>query len=210
MQAQRSRQRMTDASTVRVPGKAPRWIIPAVKVGLLITDLTLTVSSFFIAFYLREGISPVTSEMPFHLSAAFAPYGALLLFVVAIRLLTLRYCDLYRLRGEFSFVDDGIRVFKAVAIGSLLIVAVAFVYRGGFEFRAFSYARGVFVVDFLLSLVGFTTVRFLVRAVQKFARNRQVNLYTHTCRRTWTRSFAVHPGNEGAPRSWLSSNWSCR
>ena len=40
-------------------------------------------------------------------SDRFAPYGALLVFVVAIRLLSFRYCDLYRVRGEFSFVDDG-------------------------------------------------------------------------------------------------------
>ena len=38
------------------------------------------------------------------------------------------------LRGEFSFVDDGIRIFKATAIGSLLIVAAAFLYRGGLSF----------------------------------------------------------------------------
>ena len=37
-----------------------------------------------------------------------------------IRLLSFRYCDLYRVRGEFSLVDDGIRIFKATAIGSLI------------------------------------------------------------------------------------------
>lgn len=167
---------MTDASAVRVAGKAPRWIVPAVKAGLLLSDLTLTVVSFVLAFFLREGISPLTSFKSLHLSATFKPYAALLLFVIAIRLLALRYYDLYRLRGEFSIVDDAIRVFKAVAIGSLLIVAVAFLYRGGFRFRAFSYARGVFVVDFVLALVSISAVRFIVRAVQGLARKRQINL----------------------------------
>ena len=96
--------------------------------------------------------------------------------MVLIRLLVLRYYDLYRLRGEFSFVDDGIRVFKATAIGSLLIVAAAFLYRGGFHYRAFSYARSVFVLDFLLAFAGFGLVRLFLRTAQTFFRLRGINL----------------------------------
>src|SRR6185369_12684903 len=100
----------------------------------------------------------------------------LLVFVVAIRLLSFRYCDLYRVRGEFSFDDDVTRIFKATAIGSLLIVAVAFLYRGGFQFRAFSYARGVFVADFFFVLIGAGLLRLVMRSVQTFVRSRQINL----------------------------------
>jgi exopolysaccharide biosynthesis polyprenyl glycosylphosphotransferase len=100
----------------------------------------------------------------------------LLLFVVCIRLLSFRYCDLYRVRGEFSLVDDGIRIFKATAIGSLLIVAAAFLYRGGFEFRAFSYARSVFVADFAFVLLSVGLLRLVMRSVQTFVRSRQINL----------------------------------
>ncbi len=142
-----------DASVVRVPGRAPRWIVPAVKVALVIADALAAAGSFMLAFYARERISVFAAEGGFGWSERFAPYGALLVFVVCIRLLSFRYCNLYRVRGEFSFVDDGIRIFKAAAIGSLLIVAAAFLYRGGFEFRAFSYARGVFVADFLFLLI---------------------------------------------------------
>jgi exopolysaccharide biosynthesis polyprenyl glycosylphosphotransferase len=159
---------MIDPSLVRVPGRAPRWIVPAVKVALVIADAVVAALSFMLAFYVREGVSVW--------SAQFAPYAALLVFVVAIRLLSFRYYDLYRVRGEFSFVDDGIRIFKAAAIGSLLIVAVAFLYRGGFEFRAFSYARGVFVVDFFFVLIGVGALRLVMRTVQTFVRSRQINL----------------------------------
>jgi exopolysaccharide biosynthesis polyprenyl glycosylphosphotransferase len=175
VRAESRRQRLTAASAVRVPGRAPRWIVPAVKLLLVIADAGAAAFSFVGAFYLREGASAFApNEVGW--SERFAPYGALLLFVVCIRLLTLRYCDLYRLRGEFSFVDEGMRIFKATAIGSLLIVAVAFLYRGGFEFRAFSYARTVFVVDFFLSLLALGGIRFLMRAVQTFVRTRQINL----------------------------------
>jgi exopolysaccharide biosynthesis polyprenyl glycosylphosphotransferase len=167
---------MIDASRVRVPGRAPRWIVPAVKIALVIADALAAAVSFMLAFYAREGVSVFATEGSFAWSNRFAPYGALLIFVVFIRLLSFRYCNLYRVRGEFSFFDDGIRIFKASAIGSLLIVAAAFLYRGGFEFRAFSYARGVFVADFVFVLVIVGALRFVMRAVQTFVRSRQINL----------------------------------
>jgi exopolysaccharide biosynthesis polyprenyl glycosylphosphotransferase len=150
--------------------------VPTVKVGLVIADALAAGFSFILAFTLREGVSAFAAGGRFAWSEAFAPYGALLLFVVGIRLLSFRYCDLYRVRGEFSFVDDGMRVFKATATGSLLIVAAAFLYRGGFQFRAFSYARSVFVADFVFVLLSVGLIRLFVRSVQTFVRSRQINL----------------------------------
>lgn len=176
MRPERIKKNVVDASTVRVPARAPQWIIPTVKTLLVITDLLIAAGSFLAAFYIRQGTSILQTSNGYHWTKEFAPYGALLLFVVPIRLLTLKYYDLYRLRGEFSFVEDGVRVFKATAIGSLLIVALTFLYRGGFQFRAFSYARSVFVVDFIFALVAYGTVRVLARSAQTFARRRDVNL----------------------------------
>ena len=176
MRAERERERFFDARSVRVPGRAPRWIVPTVKLGLVVADALAAALSFILAFTVREGVSAFAAGSRFGWSEAFAPYGALLLFVVAIRLLSFRYCDLYRVRGEFSFVDDAIRIFKATATGSLLIVAAAFLYRGGFEFRAFSYARGVFVVDFVFVLLSVGLIRLFIRSVQTFVRSRQINL----------------------------------
>jgi exopolysaccharide biosynthesis polyprenyl glycosylphosphotransferase len=169
---------LVEASIVRAPSRAPHWVIPTIKTALLVTDSLLATASFASAYYLREGgaILQPTTTGNFAWSARFAPYGALLLFIILIRVLALRYYDLYRLRGEFSFFDDGIRVFKSTAIGSLLIVAAAFLYRGGFNYRAFSYARSVFVLDFLLALGSFYSVRLLVRSAQTFFRLRGVNL----------------------------------
>lgn len=169
---------LIEASIVRAPSRAPHWVIPTIKTTLFAIDSLIAALSFAAAFYLREagGIFAQTPSGTFAWSARFAPYGALLLFVVLIRVLALRYYDLYRLRGEFSFFDDGIRVFKSTAIGSLLIVAAAFLYRGGFNYRAFSYARSVFVLDFLIALASFYTIRLLVRSAQTFFRARGVNL----------------------------------
>jgi exopolysaccharide biosynthesis polyprenyl glycosylphosphotransferase len=176
MRAEPVKTAVVEPSIVRVSSRAPRWVMPLVKAALVLTDAVIAASSFAVAFYLREGAPIFRQTSDFSWSERFAPYGALVLFVVAIRLLALRYYDLYRLRGEYSFVDDGIRVFKATAIGSLLIVAAAFLYRGGFNYRAFSYARSVFVLDFIIALASFQTVRLLLRGAQTFFRLRGINL----------------------------------
>jgi exopolysaccharide biosynthesis polyprenyl glycosylphosphotransferase len=178
MKAEQVKESLNDPRAVRVGARAPGWVIPLVKAALIVADLSLAALSFLAAFHLREGSAILQRSASGNLiwGGRFAPYGALLPFIVLIRLLTLYYLDLYRLRGEFSFVEDGVRVFKATAIGSLLIVAAAFLYRGGFAYRAFSYARSVFVLDFFLALVGFGLVRLLVRTAQTFARQRDINL----------------------------------
>ena len=169
---------LIDPSIVRAPSRAPEWVIPTVKTAMVVADALIAATSFAAAFYIREG-GPVvqqTSGGKFGWSPRFAPYGALMLFVILIRVLALRYHDLYRLRGEFSFVDDGFGVFKSTAIGSLLVVAAAFLYRGGFNYRTFSYARAVFLLDFLIALAMFCAFRLLVRSAQTFFRQRGINL----------------------------------
>src|SRR5947208_12478 len=106
---------LTDARAVRVSGVAPRWIVPTVKVLLVLGDALAAALSFITAFTIREGVSAFANNGSWRWSNRFAPYGAMLILVVLIRLLTLRSVNLYRIRGEFSFVDDGLRVFKATA-----------------------------------------------------------------------------------------------
>ncbi len=102
-------QRLTEPSAVRVAARAPSWIVPSVKVALVLTDAVIAALAFMAAFYIREGTSlfATSSSGSVVWSPRFAPYGALLLVVVCIRVLSLKYCDLYRLRGEFSPVDPG-------------------------------------------------------------------------------------------------------
>jgi exopolysaccharide biosynthesis polyprenyl glycosylphosphotransferase len=166
---------LTDARSVRVPGRAPRWIVPTVKVLLVIADVFAAALSFIAAFTFRQGVSAFEPDS-WLWSNQFAPYGALLGLVILIRIFTMRYVDLYRIRGEFSLVDDSLRLFKATAIGSLLIVAGAFLYRGGFAYRSFSYARAVFLVDFVFAFLSIGLIRYVVRAMQTLVRRRQINL----------------------------------
>src|SRR5688572_5784539 len=166
------------ARAVRAPARVPSWVIPTVRGALVVADAALTIASFVGAFYLRESAAVLLRAPGGNLAwnVDFAPYGALLLFVLPIRLLTHAYYDLYLLRGEFSYVDDGVRIFKATAVASLLIVATAFLYRGGFEYRAFSYARSVFVFDFVFLLIIVALLRLVMRSAQTFVRSRHINL----------------------------------
>jgi exopolysaccharide biosynthesis polyprenyl glycosylphosphotransferase len=169
---------LVKAREARARGRAPEWVIPAVKAALVAMDVTITLASFLAAFYVREGMPMLVRNAAGHFAwnPEFEPYGALLPLVLLIRLLTLFYYDLYRLRGEFSYADEMLRVFKAATVGSLLIVAAAFLYRGGFQFRRFSYARLVFVLDLAFSLAAFGTLRLAIRWAQTLARQRGINL----------------------------------
>jgi exopolysaccharide biosynthesis polyprenyl glycosylphosphotransferase len=189
---------LVGTSIARASARVPHWVIPTIKAIVLITDGLIAGASFSWAFYLREGGSLLQKTgAGYFWTARFAPYGALLLFVVLIRVLALRYYDLYRLRGEFSFFDDGVRVFKSAAIGSLLIVAAAFLYRGGFNYRAFSYSRSVFVLDFLIALGSLYAIRLLLRSAQTFFRLRGINLIpTLVVGRGPEAAFCIHEMRE--------------
>jgi exopolysaccharide biosynthesis polyprenyl glycosylphosphotransferase len=179
MRAESLKESGVRTGAARAAARAPGWVVPAVKAALALADAFLAVASFVAAYSLREGgrlLAGFSLERGFVWEPHFEPYAALLWFVVAVRLLSNAYYDLYRLRGEFSYLDECVRVFRAAAVGSLLIVAWAFLYRGGFEFRAFSYARGVFVLDFFLALGAYAVLRLGARAAQSAVRRREINL----------------------------------
>jgi exopolysaccharide biosynthesis polyprenyl glycosylphosphotransferase len=161
---QPTRETLAEARSVRVPARAPRWFVPLVKLTLVLSDTALAFTCFVAAFYVRHYQSIVHRGAGGTLtwSRDFAPYAVLLPLIIPIRLLLLRYYDLYRVRGEFSFVDDLARVFKAIAIGS--------------PFRTFSYSRGIFLLDFVFVFASISMVRMILRSGQIFVRRRGINL----------------------------------
>ncbi|MGH9914081.1 MAG: sugar transferase, partial [Pyrinomonadaceae bacterium] len=63
-----------------------------------------------------------------------------------------------------------------ISIGSLLIIATAFLYRGVYTYRDFPYSRSIFLIDFFLAFAVFLILRLLVRRGQTFARRHHLNL----------------------------------
>ncbi|MCA1574785.1 MAG: hypothetical protein LC770_09670, partial [Acidobacteria bacterium] len=81
MRAERIKNPRIAACTVRVPGRAPQWVIPTVKLALVVGDALIAAFSFVGAFYFREGASVFerTTNGGLMWNQEFAPYGTLLL-----------------------------------------------------------------------------------------------------------------------------------
>jgi exopolysaccharide biosynthesis polyprenyl glycosylphosphotransferase len=162
-------------SVKKAEKRVPGFVLPLVKTLIFALDAVLTVLCFVIAFKWREG-EEVLSSTAWAWSKEFVPYAGILFFAVPCRLAMLVYQRGYRFQGAFSYTNEAIKIFKAVSVSSLLIVAWAFLFRGGFAFREFSYSRAVFLFDFALALFIFTGFHLLLRYVQTFFRRRDINL----------------------------------
>jgi len=179
-------------SDVRRPALPP--ILPLSELSikfiaglLVISDGLLAAGLFILAYWLRHPEKPLlvwpannagslAGWLPQGFDAEYAPYLSVLYFVPVIQAATFWYRGLYRVRGEFSFAEDFIRIFKAVSIGGLLVTMLAFFYRGGFTYSAFSYSRIVFILFYLLNLSVFVTYRAGLRSLQTFYRRRHINV----------------------------------
>ncbi|HKY05856.1 MAG TPA: sugar transferase [Blastocatellia bacterium] len=154
---------------------------------LVAVDVALSVLAFISSYKFRQG-SPVFiwsaySSFPVGITPEFAPYFILLLFVPFVKVFALRHYGLYKLRGEFSFSDDIVRIFKAAMLGSMVLVLIAFLFRQGFTYSNgqlitldYSYSRLVFVYDWLASIALFWVSRSVVRSIQIACRYSERNL----------------------------------
>lgn len=155
--------------------RMPDWAMPLIKSGILAVDAFLAAASFFIAFKLRESTN-ILSPTAWAWSKEFVPYAGILYAAIFIRLAMLVYQRVYKFSGAFSYVHEALKISKAVSVGSLLIVAWAFLFRGGFAFRDFSYSRSVFVFDFVVALTLFLGFHLFIRFAQTRFRQKGINL----------------------------------
>lgn len=165
----------TKIKVAKAENRAPKWVMPVTKAAIFAADAMLAVLSFVLAFKMRSG-EPVLSSTAWAWSKEFVPYAGVLFFAVPVRLAMLLYERVYKYSGAFSYTQEAIKIFKAIAVSSLLTVSWAFLFRGGFAFREFSYSRAVFVFEFLFAVVLFLAFHLLLRYVQSKFRNREINL----------------------------------
>src|SRR5262249_46574592 len=123
------------------------------------------------------------SAFPVGVWDSFEPYFNFMVFVPFVKLYALRRYGLYKLRGEFSFSGDLIKIFNVATLSFLILVLIAFLFRQGFTFEAgrvrlldFTYSRMVFIYDWLLSMAAFSAIRVVVRVSQILARSSESNL----------------------------------
>jgi len=155
--------------------RVPLWVMPVMSMAVFAVDAILAAACFLAAFKLRDG-NPILSQTAWAWSREFVPYAGILFFAIPVRLAMLVYQRAYRFYGAFTYTQEAIKVAKATVFGSLLLVAWAFLFRGGFSFREYSYSRGIFVIDFFLALTVFVGFHLGLRFVQTLIRERGINL----------------------------------
>ena len=178
MKAERVKEFSTDPRAVRVPARAPRWVVPLVKTLLACTDIVLATLSFTMAFYLRhhEAIFHRTAQGNLTWSRQFAPYAVLLPLVIPDQIAAASLLrSLSSARRVFICRGHGARFqshrhrFFANRRRDL------HVSRRRCLIAPF-HIRALFLLDFLLALASMGAVRMLLRAGQILVRRRGVNL----------------------------------
>lgn len=160
---------------LRAANRFPAWVMPFFKVAVGAADALIATLSLLLSFTLREG-PDVFSATAWAWSKAFVPYAGILYFAVPIRVGMLYYQRVFDYHGAFTYTQEAFRVFKAAAVSSLLIVAWAFLFRGGYAFRDFSYSRSIFLYDFVIALAAYLIFHLTLRFLQVRARYRGINL----------------------------------
>ena len=145
---------------------------------LIVIDVVISLAAFGVSYKLRHHADmfvwrPRKSTWPIGVLNDFEPYLSFLLFSPLVKIYMLHRYGLYKLRGEFSFGNDFIKICSASTLASLVLVLIAFLFRQGFSYRDghwisldFSYSRLVFVYDWLIAIWAFWVARATVRVVQ--------------------------------------------
>ncbi|HLG13560.1 MAG TPA: sugar transferase [Blastocatellia bacterium] len=166
--------------------KSIAWAAAPVA-ALVLIDTALSILAFIVAYKLRQNTSAFVwstgHALPVDISPEFEPYFSLMLFVPFVKMYALRRYGFYKLRGEFSFSGDLVRIVKAATLGFLVMVLIAFLFRKGFSYRDgklvyldFSYSRLLFVYDWLISMGLLWSTRAVVRLSQVLLRANERNL----------------------------------
>lgn len=161
--------------------------IRLITVCLILFDGALAAGLFLLACRIRYWgsdlfltapgrIGPLALELPYRLNPEFQPYVLFLGIAPFIMTAAFGYRGLYRVRGEFSFSEDFINIFKAVSISSLLVTMIAFFYPAAGGGPAFTYSRLVFICNYALGLAVFIGYRAALRSLQTFYRRRHINV----------------------------------
>lgn len=141
----------------------------------VLLDVLLALASFYLAFAYRQGFNPLRPALLLG-SDQFAPYLHIFLLAPAIRMACSFMSGLYRPKRGWKKLDAVIAVFKAVALGSLVIVVFIFSYRGIYEFREFSYSRLVILYDFFFNFALVVVSRVAIGYADGWLRKRGVGL----------------------------------
>jgi exopolysaccharide biosynthesis polyprenyl glycosylphosphotransferase len=131
---------------------------------VLSVDMLLAVVCFLVAYAMRLNVSLLSMGEVLS-SQEFRPYLHLVVVAPIVRVFSYSLFGIYdTTKRSFGAARDIFDLLKAVCLGSGILIIVAFLYRGVFEFREYSYPRMIFPLDWLLNLFAVTGVHSLLQA----------------------------------------------
>jgi exopolysaccharide biosynthesis polyprenyl glycosylphosphotransferase len=100
-------------------------------------------------------------------------------------------------RRNHGYVDELVEALRQGTLGTLAIVVFTFFWRGGTQFRSFSYSRAVFLIDWVLATVGIALLLILTKVVlaQLRRRGHDQRALVIVGRSRTAASFVEHIGN---------------
>ena len=83
--------------------------------------------------------------------------------LILVKIALFSIFGLYKSEWRYVGINDMIRVFKSVSLGSLICIAIIFIF-----YRFVGYSRAVFVNDYVLTLLMIGGVRVLIRVLKEY------------------------------------------
>jgi len=142
----------------------------------LVMDALIALVSFTYAYAARFDTARFAHPFDVAASEAFRPYLFILLLAPVIRITCSFMAGLYQPKRGLTKVDALFIAFKAVALGSLVMVVLIFSYRGIYAYREFSYSRLVVLLDFAFNLPLVVLSRVAIGYADGWLRKRGVGL----------------------------------
>jgi exopolysaccharide biosynthesis polyprenyl glycosylphosphotransferase len=163
------------APTMRRAG-AVRWARRTLKEWAFGATFSLAASVIGVAAFALSFLAHVGVPICGHgICADGRPYIPVLMFAAVVRGLLFAVRRPFRSRRR-GYVEDLAEAVREAGLGSLIIVMFAFFWRGGSRFRSFSYARGVFLLDWVIATVGLALLFWVMKKTLGALRTRGHNL----------------------------------
>ncbi len=143
---------------------------------LVCMDIAFAATSFLLAYTSKFGGFSDDIYL-FMENQSFQPYIPLLVFSPVVRVLSCNLLGVYRADPRADQAFGGVfMLFKAVTLGSVILMIIAFLYRGAFQSGELSYSRQVFLMDWLINLFLIVGTHSLIWITQDELRARGIGL----------------------------------
>ena len=124
-------------------------------------DAVLSVAAYFAAYLVRFDVRLPHNELYTFLTTV--------IWILPLKLLSLFFFKLYRGMWRYTGIHDLLNLLKAIVASSAAILFIILVF---YRFEGFS--RGVFIIDFLLSVMFLGGYRLGIRLITSYMREREL------------------------------------